>query len=246
LAHRGKLGLLDAWIRLAAVVALAGGAFAFAASSASAADFTNSATIAIADTPNRAPDNGTPYPSNIAVFGLGTITDVNVTISGFSHTQPDDVGLVLVGPGGQALELMNAAGGETDANNLTFKFDDSAGAQLPGNGTLTTGTYKPTAYDHLLYPAPGPGLTFGNPGPDAGGTATLASTFNGTAANGAWKLFVRDFYDLDSGMIAGGWSLNLSSLPLPPGPNAKRKCKKTKKHAATAKKKKCKRKHGRK
>ncbi len=46
----------------------------------------------------------TPYPSTIAVAlanGVAADTvDVNVTLSGLSHTNPDDIDILLVGPAG--------------------------------------------------------------------------------------------------------------------------------------------------
>jgi hypothetical protein len=240
---RGSEGSRSRCLRLALLAVISGTALLVGVSPASATVFTNSSLIAITDFPNGAPDNGNPYPSSIAVGGLGTVTDVNITVHAFNHTQPDDVGLVLVAPGGQALELMNAVGDDTNAIDVDFTFDDSAIAQLPSVGALSTGTYKPTSYDHLLYPPPGPGLSYSSPGPDGGGTATLASTFNGIAANGTWSLFVRDFYDMDSGSIRYGWALDLTATPIV-GP-ARKKCKKHKRRAAAAKKK-CKRRKGRK
>jgi subtilisin-like proprotein convertase family protein len=242
---RGTDAQRNRCLRLALLAVVSATVLLGGVSRASATVFTNPSRIAIADLANSAPDNATPYPSSIAVSGLGVISDVNVTLFGYSHTHPDDVGAVLVAPGGQALELMNAAGDQNDASNLQLTFDDSAATQLPTLGPLASGTYKPVTDNHLLYPAPGPGLSYDNPGPDSGGTATLASTFNGAGASGTWNLFVRDFFDMDSGTIAGGWQLDLTATPLVQSVK-KKKCKKAKKHAAAAKKKKCKRKKGKK
>jgi len=228
--------------RLALTAFVSSVALLCGASTASAAVFTNPAPITITDVANGTPDTGSPYPSSIVVGGLGSVTDVNVTLFSYSHTNPDDIGVLLVGPGGQGLELMSGAGGIEDASGLQFTFDDSAAAQLPSDGALAAGTYKPTGYDRLIYPAPGPGLAYNNPGPDRGGTATLASTFNALPANGTWNLFVRDTYDMDSGAIAGGWALDLTAAPLA---KKKKKCKK-RKNAAKKRKKKCKRKKKRK
>src|SRR5262249_47054047 len=53
-----------------------------------------------------------PYPSLISVSGLtGPIQRVRVTFNGLSHTQPDDLDILLVGPGGQAVMLMSDVGG---------------------------------------------------------------------------------------------------------------------------------------
>ena len=69
--------------------------------------FSNPAAITIND--NAA---AVPYPSSIVVSGLGdALTDINVTLTGWNHTFPDDVDILLVGPGGQNLILMSDVGG---------------------------------------------------------------------------------------------------------------------------------------
>jgi hypothetical protein len=93
-----------------------------------AATFSNPAPITIP------PQGGTatPYPSDITVSGLkGTVTDVNVTLSSLSHTFPDDVAVLLVGPGGQNVVLMSDSGCDLDVSNVTLIFDDEAATTLP-------------------------------------------------------------------------------------------------------------------
>ena len=111
---------------------------------------TNDGTATVANltatTPMTIPTSGpaTPYPSLIGVQTPGsTITKVTATLHGFGHTFPSDVDVLLVGPTGQSVVLMSDVGGGTDVSNLTLTFDD-AGAPLPGTGTLTSGTYRPT------------------------------------------------------------------------------------------------------
>ena len=59
--------------------------------------FTNAATITIVDE-----TSAVPYPSSIPVSGLtGVITNLSVTLRGLSHSWPDDMDVLLVGPGGQ-------------------------------------------------------------------------------------------------------------------------------------------------
>src|SRR6266508_917026 len=68
-------------------------------------DFTNPTTITI-------PDSGpaSPYPSDIVVpAGLGTVTKVTVTINSLTHTFPDDLDFLLVGPAGQNAIIMSDA-----------------------------------------------------------------------------------------------------------------------------------------
>ncbi|MGQ9550480.1 MAG: hypothetical protein ACUVWS_17840, partial [Roseiflexus sp.] len=54
----------------------------------------------------------TPNPSTIEVSGVsGSIVSVVVRLNGLSHTFPDDLDIVLVGPSGQAVMLMSDVGG---------------------------------------------------------------------------------------------------------------------------------------
>ena len=148
-----------------------------------------------------------PYPSTISVSGLtGYITDVNVTISGLSHTFPDDIDMLLVGPGGQTILLMSDAGGPHDITNITLTFDDAAALLLPNGDALTSGTFKPTNYTGNG----GPTDVFPGPAP-AGPYGSLLSVFNGTNPNGTWSLFAFDDEGSDVGRIASGWSLDIST-----------------------------------
>ena len=148
-----------------------------------------------------------PYPSAILVSGLtGSITDVNVTISGLSHTFPDDIDVLLVGPGSQKILLMSDAGGPHDVTNINLTFDDAASLLLPNGDALTSGTFKPTNYTgnggpNDLFPSPAPVGPYGS----------LLSTFNGTNPNGTWSLFVFDDEGGDVGRITNGWSLDIST-----------------------------------
>jgi subtilisin-like proprotein convertase family protein len=196
---RGKRTWLGVSLLITAILTLGGSAFG--------ATFTNSSPITINDA-----DLASPYPSTIAVAALGgTVTSVKVTINGFSHTFPDDVGMVLVGPTGAALLLQDGCGDDPDMVNVTYTFVDG-GAVLPSLTAWTAGNYKPTTYfTGDGFPAPGPGTAYGNPGPAGSGTATFASTYNGTAPNGNWNLYVVDLAGGDVGTISGGWTLELTT-----------------------------------
>jgi subtilisin-like proprotein convertase family protein len=169
--------------------------------------FTNATPIIINDE-----DNATPYPSDITVSGMGgTITSVKVTLNGFTHSFPDDVGILLKGPTGAALLLQDGAGDDPDMDNITFRLIDGATA-LPNLTAWAAGDWKPTAYfTGDPFPAPGPGTTYSHPGPAGGNTATFASVFNGTAPNGVWSLYVIDFVAGDDGAINGGWSIDITT-----------------------------------
>ncbi len=163
------------------------------------ANFSNPATITIND--NVA---GSPYPSNIAVAGLtGTVTKVTVDLTGMSHTFPDDVDIMLVGPGGQNTLLMSDAGGSLDIVGVNLTFDDAAAAGLGDSTQIVSGTFKPTNFDTTtdVFPAPAP----------APGANVAMSVFNGTNPNGTWSLYVRDDLGVDVGSIAGGWTLHVTT-----------------------------------
>lgn len=149
----------------------------------------------------------TPYPSNITVAGLlGTITSVTVTLTNISHTFPDDIDALLVGPTGAKLLLMSDAGGGNDLNNVTLTFNDLSALTLPNGGTIVSGTFRPTNF--------GTGDTFASPAPGGPYAATL-STFNGTNPNGTWSLFVTDDGGGNNGTIAGGWSMTITDTTTP-------------------------------
>ena len=178
--------------------------------------FTNPTAITIP-----AVGNGSLYPSPIMVSGLSgpipnTAGSVKVTINSFSHTFPNDVGILLVGPNGNLL-LQNAVtdGNAQVASNVVYTISDDGATALPNSTALTAGTFKPATYrSGDSFPSPGPLLAYNSPGPTPAGAATLTSVFGNTNPNGTWNLFVVDFATGDMGSISGGWTLTLTV----PGP----------------------------
>ncbi len=165
--------------------------------SASYGPFANATSITI---PNSGA--GSPYPSNINVSGIsGTVSKVTVTLTGMSHTFPDDIDVLLVGPGGQKVLLLSDAGGSFDLVNTTVTFDD-AGPVVPDGAQIVSGTFRPSNY--------GTGDLFTAPAPAAPYGAVLAD-FAGLSPNGNWSLFAFDDAGGDLGAIAGGWSLNFQT-----------------------------------
>ncbi|MBA3353193.1 MAG: hypothetical protein H0U23_12380, partial [Blastocatellia bacterium] len=92
--------------------------------------FTNAGAIPIADATAGGPGTGNPYPSNIAVAGLGTITDVNVRLNGVSHTFPEDIDVLLVSPAGTKLIIQSDAGGATPVTGRTYTLDQTSASPL--------------------------------------------------------------------------------------------------------------------
>ncbi|MEP7270580.1 MAG: Ig-like domain repeat protein [Acidobacteriota bacterium] len=156
---------------------------------------------------------GSPYPSNIFVSGIGTqITKVTLTLNGLSHTTPDDVDILLVGPGGQKFVVMSDAGGSVTAvTNLNLTLDDAGGSSLPDASTFSSGTFKPTDHDATdTFPSPAPAAPYSRPAPS--GASTFAALFNTTNPNGTWQLYVVDDNAGNSGSISGGWCLTITTV----------------------------------
>ncbi len=168
--------------------------------------FSNSTPIVI-------PSSGAavPYPSNIAVSGLtGTISKVTVSLNGLSHTFPEDVGMLLVGPGGQKFIILDGVIGGTPWVNINYTLTDTAAGPIPKPGTPASGSFKPTSYfAGDVFPPPAPGGPNQEPAP--AGSATFASVFNGANPNGTWSLYVFDFAAGDAGSLAGGWALSITT-----------------------------------
>jgi subtilisin-like proprotein convertase family protein len=162
--------------------------------------FSNTAPITIND---NAP--ATPYPATVTISGFGaSIFDLNVAVNGISHTFPEDIGILLVGPGGQKVVLMNNTGGINPITGVNITFDDQAATTVPNPifGSLTSGTFKPTNNAPTdVFASPAPGGPYGS----------LLSVFDNTSANGTWRLFVEDFSPGDSGSISGGFSLQVTT-----------------------------------
>ncbi|MEZ5285745.1 MAG: Ig-like domain-containing protein [Vicinamibacterales bacterium] len=148
-----------------------------------------------AATPVSIPDIGlaSPYPVSLAVAGLsGTIDDVSITLNDLTHTYPEDLDMLLVGPGGQAVMFMSDVGGWNDVSNIDLTFQD--GAPPPSDSQLVSGTFAPTNVSALeSLPAPAP------PGP----YPSALSTFRGTDPNGTWMLYIEDDFITDVGTMAG-------------------------------------------
>ncbi|MDP1818875.1 MAG: hypothetical protein Q8K58_03170 [Acidimicrobiales bacterium] len=201
---------------------------------ADAQTFTNPAPINLPG-PGPGVPGPTPsplYPSNIVVSGLsGTVTDVNVTLNGMDcsargndYAFPEDVDIMLVGPTGATAVIYSDVGGtNVDVPPLQFgpiniTLDDQAPNPLPADTQLSAGTYRPTDDDDDLgeqpnsqgvdlFPAPAP----------APSANTALSTFNGTAPNGTWSLYVVDDYPgPDNCRIADGWTLDILASAVAP------------------------------
>ena len=167
---------------------------------------TNPAPISVPGAGTSGPAN--PYPSPLAVAGLqGTVTDVTVRLTGISHSFPDDIDALLVGPQGQEALLVSDAGGSNPpAHGVTLNLRDSGPFALPNAAPLVSGVFRPTDLPPLdSLPAPAPGGPYG----------TTLSVFDGTNPNGAWQLFLRDDAGGDVGSLHRGWGLDIATTGPP-------------------------------
>jgi hypothetical protein len=130
---------------------------------------------------------------------------VNVRLEGLSHTSPQDLDAVLVGPGGESTVLMSDAGLGFAVSDVDLTLDEEATESLPDAAPITSGTFRPTDSDSIGWdsdemPPPAP-------------TPPVASltVFVGTNPNGTWRLFVNDDTADDGGTIEG-WSLDILTV----------------------------------
>jgi subtilisin-like proprotein convertase family protein len=151
----------------------------------------------------------TPYPAALQVSGAGgPITDVDLELHGLSHGYPADIDMMLVGPGGQRAMVMSDAG-EDSLVSADLVLDDEAAAPLPQVHGAVSGSYRPANYSNYAADS------FPAPAPSPAGAGTALAIFDGSDANGTWQLFVADNDFADSGTIAGGWSLRISTADQP-------------------------------
>ena len=168
------------------------------------------------------------YPSTITVSGApGVVGSVRVTLYDVSHSLPDNIDILLVGPNGHKYVLMGDAGGSIPIDPLspvTLTFTDTATSVLPDSTALTTGTFKPTTWMTPVtnFPAPAPVGPYVEPGSTLARPVqqSLFGQFGLVTANGTWGLYVRDDNQVPApgnapegtvvpGSIAGGWGIEL-------------------------------------
>jgi uncharacterized repeat protein (TIGR01451 family) len=128
---------------------------------------------------------------------------VTLTLSNLTHSFPDDIDLLLEGPGGQKAILMSDAGGSSALNNVNVTLDDGAPSALPDVGQILSTSYRPADYEG--------GDSFNSPAP-AGPYATTLSAFAGLNPNGAWKLYIMDDATGDPGSVGKGWALAITTV----------------------------------
>lgn len=189
-------------ILLASLLAAAVVAVVAPGAGADSASLTNSDGILIPATGTSG--ESAPYPSSIDVADVGgTITDVEVTLTGLSHTWPSiDLEIFLEAPSGETVVLFSDCGNSAGAVDVNLQFVDGAPA-LQRGPELVSGQYSPTACQ-----AP-------SAGSPAGPHGTTLSTFDGLTPNGDWDLYVYDSAFGDTGDL-DAWSIDIETTNTAP------------------------------
>ncbi|HLO99536.1 MAG TPA: PEP-CTERM sorting domain-containing protein [Fimbriimonas sp.] len=199
-------------------------ATALVAGSAFAADFSNLTDVRIPGTGTGTASGASAglYPIQFTVSGLGSTTDVNITLEfgtlpgttpgllGEEHTFADDLDIMLISPAGTQLLFLSDAGLANDLNGV-YTFDDEASSAIATSpsdvGNLPVGSYKVSSYltgDTFLSPAPAPNYT-----------NLLFSVFDGEDPNGTWSMYINDDASGDAGWLMSSTLSIEATNPVP-------------------------------
>ena len=100
-AHKARMALVAALVAVGLVLPVLVAGLVAPPAQAATPSSSNSSPIRIADSVFTDPGLADAYPSHVNVQNLGgNVTDINFKLSGYGHTFPDDVGVLLVGPQG--------------------------------------------------------------------------------------------------------------------------------------------------
>ena len=165
-----------------------------------------SMVITTADSDIDIPTSGSadPYPRTLTVSSDQIVTDANLTFTGFTHAAPEQVSVLLVGPSGDEVMLMQDSCGQFGVNDQTYTWDDEAPGLMGALGCSSGFSFKPTnrnASESL--PPPAPAAPYGN----------ALSAFDLKPAAGDWKVCVFDDAANGGGYLVGIPSLNLTTRP---------------------------------
>lgn len=141
------------------------------------------------------------YPTTIQIPGTGldgaTVQSVAVTLNGFTHTYPNDLSIMLVGPGNAVhVVLMSGVGGDVNASSWAIGFaDDGAGGGLTDQTALQDfKVYHPSTVGTPIF----------------GFGASALAAFKGGPVAGTWSLYIYDEKTPDSGSISG-WRITIQA-----------------------------------
>jgi hypothetical protein len=175
----------------------------------------NPVPIYIYSDPSEVPTRASVYASLAIIRDIdGPISDVRVTLTGFSHEAPEDVDVLLVSPAGTGVILMSDAGSQFSIADpgVDITFSDSASRDLPEFDQIRGGSYRPTNYDDVEqgqqpfpYSAPEPPYE------------TTMAAFQGqdptpeSDNTGRWLLYVVDDGPFGADGVIYGWTITVTT-----------------------------------
>lgn len=142
--------------------------------------------------------------SGVGVIGQGCTKLDNVTID-ITHTYTGDLGIFIISPGGDILELTSGNGG-TGNNFTNTVFTDNTTPFITSGVAPYTGIWRPEGRQQSLT------TPYSNANPL--GTYTFDNVFDGVNADGVWTLYINDFLLVDVGVV-NSWSITFTGGPGP-------------------------------
>lgn len=150
-----------------------------------------------------------PFPSSLEVARVtGVLTNVSVGLFEVAHEAPNDLDVLLVGPGGQRVVVFSDACQSEIWAAVDIVFDDSAAGPAPFGpptsqaDSCEPGFFKPTNHPPAeSFPAPAPNPPYGS----------ALAAFNGSAPLGTWRLFAVDDSSFFGGKIQA-WGIALTGV----------------------------------
>ena len=172
------------------------------------------------------------YPSIIPVTGIGqSVADVTVSLKGISAALSvfDGMEFLLVGPGGSThnLDFLSKAFSGAADSGLNLTIEDGAGQTATETTAATSGNWDPSNNGAFVSPplfATSTAPTIDSQIPQVPGTITLAPpigastntlqhSFNGSAADGDWSLYIMNDNGTGTGeglTMANGWCVDFT------------------------------------
>ena len=146
------------------------------------------------------------YPITFTVPFNQKCISVGLQLSGYSHTFPGDVGMVLVSPDNRYTLITGRAGGTNDAINRTVNIISTE--SIPWDG-YSAGNFKNNT--SIVFP-----MTFNSPCPvpplTSGNSPEMITFYLSDSIQGTWSLYIQDFSGGDSGTLSGATLVFTTSL----------------------------------
>jgi len=151
--------------------------------------------------------NASPYPRTVTVSSNELVTDVDVVFSGVTHSHPDDMDILMVGPSGNSTVLMSDSCGSFNVTNFFWEWDDEAASAMADSGSTNVCSgfvYKPSNVgSDDTWPSPAP----------ASGYGSSLSVHDLGPAGGNWSFYIVDDVGGDGGFLISAPTLQLTTRP---------------------------------